>query len=900
MKTTIFLLIILIIPTIVEGSTILTAKNAQANIELDGQADEEDWKETKEMIVTLQDGSIGKVDISLKALYDKEFFYLYATWKDSTQSLGKDSWTYNGNEWESSGDEDRIAFAWNIDNSIDGFNIAGCAMICHGDRIHTNSPNEKGDIWQWKASRTNPLGYADDEWLDNSIVEGYTEEDKDVALHGDDTNSIYKSGYIKNLNSAGSGPKYYEPSPDDEWDAKFIFSDEVLKGEAVGINDLDDFGAGDTVPGYILQRPIGDRGNVDAVGVWKDGKWGIEFRRKLNTGDENDVQFSLTEIYRFGIAVMDNTGGFEAYGKGHSFDLGARTLEFGGSGSEEVTQLALIEDYLTTAGVHAENNELEKAVSNINDAIILYDEIGETIANIDPELYLSTKKQFTDAKRNPKADSIILVSDSLDLTILTIQGKREIPEASTKLKLLVLWGRVQLYALILLALVSVVPIIRGIQIGRKPTFRRLGIFAVLVMIPLLFEGIGRVGILFKINTLQNFSFLTNEYATLQWALLMFFALFIAKLGFEDVEKSIKSLEYSESRYRGLFEASPIGIVEVSREGKILTCNEAGAEIMNCPSEECKNKSFVDLIVDPEEKRKISSALEKGVSFKDRVISIEDISGKEVVTSISSEPILDGKGDVVRSEIAIVDVTDRIKEEEERKKLEAQLAKSARLASVGKLATGIAHEISNPLTNIQLATEILSQSNLKKKEKGRLNIITKNVEMASTVIRDLLNFARTGELHVKPLDLERLIDSALEMVSPRLSDIKIAKDLNGLPEIPGDEKQLKEVFANIIINASQSMPNGGRLIIETDIEGDFAVASFKDTGEGIPEEQLKKIFDPFFTTKEVGKGTGLGLSLSYGIVKAHGGDINVKSTIGKGTTVSVHLPLKEKPEEKITR
>ncbi|MEE9594804.1 MAG: ethylbenzene dehydrogenase-related protein [Candidatus Hydrothermarchaeales archaeon] len=897
MKVSILLLILLLVPSIVGGSTILTAKKTQGIVELDGRAEEEDWKRADELIVTLQDGSIGKVDISLKALYDREYLYLYSTWKDPTESLEKNVWKYNGTGWKASGDEDRISFAWNIDNSIAGFNIAGCAMVCHGDRMHTNALKERGDIWHWKASRTNPLGYADDEWLDNTIVEGYREEEKEAALHGDESELIYKTGYIKNVNSDGTGPKYYEPSPEDELDAKFIFSDEVLQGDAIEIKDLTEFSLEDSVPGYILRRPTGDRGDIDVMGVWQEGRWGLEFRRKLNTGYENDVQFDVTKTYRFGIAVMDNTGGFEAYGKGHSMGLGARTLEFGGSGSEEVTQLALIKDYLTTAGVHTEKNELEMAVSNINDAIILYDEIRDVVARIDPELYLSTKKQFTEAKREPSFERLSSLSESIDMTTLTFQGKREPPEASTKLKLLVLWGKAQLYALILLAVVSIVPIIRGIQIGRKPAFRRLGIFAVIVMIPLLFEGIGRVGILFKINYLQNFSFLTNEYATLQWALLMFFALFIAKLGFEDVDRSIRSIEYSEKRYRSLFEASPVGIAEVDSEGRILTCNEAAAKIINCPAEGCKNKSFLDLIVDHDEKEEISIHLKEGGSVKDQLITLENLAQEEVVTSISLENILNTEGDVVRSEIAIMDVSDRIKAEEEKRKLEDQLARSARLASVGKLATGVAHEISNPLTNIQLATEILSQSNLKGRVKERLNIITQNVEMASTVIRDLLNFSRTGELALFPIDLEKVIESSIEMVSPRLEDVKVIKKLNGLPEIPGDEKQLKEVFANIIINAVQAMPDGGKLNIETYIEGEFAVVSFKDTGRGIPKEQLEKVFDPFFTTKDVGSGTGLGLSLCYGIVKAHYGDIKVKSISGKGTTVTVHLPLEEKPEKK---
>ena len=901
------LIVFLLLPAAAAESTILTAKKASGPIELDGHAIEEDWKHAESLVAQLQDGSIGKVDVHLKALYDSDYLYLYATWPDPTLSADKDTWSFDGENWTSSGDEDRIALIWNIDNSVAGFNIGGCAMLCHGDRMHTNSKGELADLWHWKAGRTNPRGYADDEWIDNTIVEGYTDESKEAAMNPDGS----PTSDMKNIQPSRSGPKYHEPRPEDETDSRFIFLEEVEKGEAVEITESTRFKEGDTVPGYILQGPIANRGDVEAKGKWIGGRWQLELRRKLNTGFVNDVQFDISKTYRFGVAVMDNTGGFEAYGRGHSFALGAKTLEFGGITSEDVTRLTLVKDYLTIAESHALRNETERAVSNIGDAIILYNELGRDVAGVDPELYLSTKNQFMEAKRIPSVERIASLREAVDTTILTLQGKRQAPEAPLRLQFLVLWGRIQLYALVLLALISLVPIYKAIQVGRKPTFRRLSIFILVIVVPLVFEGIGRVGILLKLNPLQNFSFLTNEYATFQWAVLMFFGLFIAKSGFEEVEESMKSLEFysaklsvdiekmkeletelreSEERYRGIFEASPIGILEVKPDGSIMTCNDIASKIIDCPGGECECKSFLDFIKEPEVKKVVSTGLQKGGSVKDQFIQLIDASGHNLIVSLSLNSVLDEKGLPLRSEIAIMDVTDRIKIDEEKRRLEKELSQSERLASVGKLALGFAHEISNPLTNIQLAVELLSKKEDRKDIKHRLEVITKNVDMATSVVRNLLDFSRQTQLNITVIELEKVLDESLDMLSPRLKDVKVVKKMEQLPKIPGDPKQLQQVFSNIIINAVQAMPNGGRLTINSRLEGSLAVVSFADTGMGIHEKQLGKVFDPFFTTKEVGSGTGLGLSLTYGIVKAHGGDINIESAIGKGTTVTVRLPL----------
>lgn len=914
--TTLFSLLliyyILILPAAQASTTLLSAKMTTGEIELDGHPIEEDWQKAPELIINVQDGSIGETEIILKALYDIENLYLYASWEDNTQSDEKDQWFFNGQNWSTKNDEDRFAFIWNIDDSINGFNIGGCAMLCHGDRMHTNGPGERGDTWQWKASRTNPISYADDGWIDDTVIPEYTLLAKTAAMHPDGSFSPFESAgpARRNINSDGTGPRFIELTPDDELDKKFLFQSEIDNGEAVEITALNQFSDGATTPGFILSAPEKNNGDINAKGRWHDGRWELEISRSLETGFENDVQFDINKNYRFGIALMDNTGGFEAFGRGHSFDLGARTLEFGGLATEEVTRLSLVKDYLTVAEAEAKNGQAELAVSNVGDAHILYNELSDEVAGKDAGLFLQTKAQFANVQRNPSIEEIQTLNAYIDDTIFTFQGKRTPPEPSLKVRVLVLWGKVQLFALILLAVLAIAPIIKALKLGRKPTFRRLSIFILVIVIPLLFEGLGRVGILFKIMPLQSFSFLTNELATLQWAILMFFGLFLAKSGFEEVENSMKSLEFystkleedldkmkalqtelkrSEESYKGLFEASPIGIIEAGIDGTVLRCNDAASVFMSCPGGECNCGSILDFLGDEEDKKEVMETLMKGGTIKDRTVHIKGDKEEDQISSLSLRSIKDDSGKPVKAEIALMDITDRIRESEEKANLQKKLSDSMRLASIGKLAMGFAHEIGNPLTNIQLAAEILLRK-VDDNLKPRVDVITKNVDLASSVVRNLLDFSKQTSLSLAPIELETVVDDSVDMVSPRLKNITVVKNLQKDITIMGDQKQLQQVFANIMINASQAMSAGGQITLTGSIEGSLGVIRFKDTGGGIPEEQLKHIFDPFFTTKEVGKGMGLGLSLAYGIIQAHNGEIKVKSKLGEGTEVEIRLPL----------
>ena len=237
-----------------------------------------------------------------------------------------------------------------------------------------------------------------------------------------------------------------------------------------------------------------------------------------------------------------------------------------------------------------------------------------------------------------------------------------------------------------------------------------------------------------------------------------------------------------------------------------------------------------------------------------------------------------------------------REKEIRRLNEQRLMRSEKLAAIGRLAAGIAHEINNPLTSVLTFSSLL----LRKAEdwqKERLEIIVKETTRCREIVKGLLDFARQSEPKKELTDVNRIVETALTLTKNQLAKarekaIVLEKELGVLPSLHVDPNQILEVFVNIFINAVDAMPQKGTLkVTSRKIEAEGAIeVRIADTGHGISPENLGKIFDPFFTTKEAGKGTGLGLAVSHGIVERHNGTIDVESTVGQGTTFIIRLPL----------
>jgi len=246
-----------------------------------------------------------------------------------------------------------------------------------------------------------------------------------------------------------------------------------------------------------------------------------------------------------------------------------------------------------------------------------------------------------------------------------------------------------------------------------------------------------------------------------------------------------------------------------------------------------------------------------------------------------------------------------KVEERTKKLremQEHLIQSEKLASLGKLAAGIAHEINNPLGGILIYSHLLLEDTSKKSPHyENLKKIVKETSRCKDIVRGLLEFARPKEPEMTLIDINDAVDRSLAIVEGQTIFQNITLDktyTSDLPKIVADESQLQQVFMNIIINAAEAMDGKGKLSLSTSMNTDRTHIEIKisDTGHGIKEEDKKRLFEPFFSTKEVGKGTGLGLAISYSIIQKHQGTIDVKSEEGKGSTFTVKLPVKRKNKD----
>jgi signal transduction histidine kinase len=223
----------------------------------------------------------------------------------------------------------------------------------------------------------------------------------------------------------------------------------------------------------------------------------------------------------------------------------------------------------------------------------------------------------------------------------------------------------------------------------------------------------------------------------------------------------------------------------------------------------------------------------------------------------------------------------------------QLIRSEKLAAIGQLASGVGHELRNPLGAIKNAAFYIrrraANTDLPKTEPRVmefLSIIDEEVNSANKVITDLLGFSRMGKPAAAPTNIAGIIEDALRY-TPIPQGVTLAKEINNLPMVMVDGEQIKQVVVNIVLNALQAMPEGGRLEIRASAKGKFVEVEFTDSGGGIPDEIKNKIFDPLFTTKA--KGVGLGLSVCKTIMERHQGEIRVKSQVGQGTTFTISLP-----------
>jgi len=245
--------------------------------------------------------------------------------------------------------------------------------------------------------------------------------------------------------------------------------------------------------------------------------------------------------------------------------------------------------------------------------------------------------------------------------------------------------------------------------------------------------------------------------------------------------------------------------------------------------------------------------------------------------------------------------------DELRRTQDQLTQSAKLAAIGELAAGVAHEVNNPLTIIIGHAHLLSRRADAAPVQPAIEVIEAQAQRAANMVRGMLDFSRRRPRNVQDVSLRDVIERVLALVCDKLrgqgiETVKLFDDSD--PAVPGDRDELTQVFINLIGNAADAMPKGGRLVLSTEVRrhDDITYVSVQvaDTGTGIAAEHCDQIFESFFTTKPEGKGTGLGLTITRDIVKNHEGTIQVDSAVGKGTTMIVNLPLARPPQTRVAR
>lgn len=353
--------------------------------------------------------------------------------------------------------------------------------------------------------------------------------------------------------------------------------------------------------------------------------------------------------------------------------------------------------------------------------------------------------------------------------------------------------------------------------------------------------------------------------------------------------------------KNLIESSINGIIAADMKGNILIFNEGAEKILGYKAEEVIGKLPVEKLYPPGMAREIMKMLrseEYGGRGKLKPCQMVGISkdGEEIPINISAVLIYDEVGNEVASVGIFTDLREKIEMEKELQETQLQLLQSEKMASLGKLAAGVAHEINNPLGGILIYAHLmLEEMGEDDPRRSDLERIIEEATRCREIVKDLLEFARQTESKKEPTDINRALEKGLSLLKGQalFHNIEIVKDLNpNLPLVLANTGQLNQVFMNMVLNAAEAMDGRGTLTVRTYSmpEDGVICIEFTDTGCGIPEEIISRIFDPFFTTKEVGKGTGLGLSMSYGIIEDHNGRIEVKSKVGEGTTFTIELPI----------
>jgi signal transduction histidine kinase len=343
----------------------------------------------------------------------------------------------------------------------------------------------------------------------------------------------------------------------------------------------------------------------------------------------------------------------------------------------------------------------------------------------------------------------------------------------------------------------------------------------------------------------------------------------------------------------ILDALPDGVALLRLDGSLRGANLAMARLLECPASELVGVPMSDRLSEP---------LDLNGGGREQRCELATFAGGRLPVAVASRLLCDRRGSSLGLVLVLRDLT-------EVAALRDRLLLSGRLAAVGELAAGIAHEINNPLAFVRANLSMLRQHwgslavELEKAGAGDAcaallaegeEIVDESLEgvnRAVAIVRDVRGLARGGSERSELSDLHALVDGVLRMAAPQLRErIRIERSYGAIQPVRGAPQELQQVFLNLVLNAAQAIGEVGMIRIATELVGGRVVVHVEDDGCGIAAEHLERVFDPFFTTKPVGEGSGLGLGIAHGIVRSHGGEICVESRAGGGSRFSVHLPI----------
>jgi len=353
------------------------------------------------------------------------------------------------------------------------------------------------------------------------------------------------------------------------------------------------------------------------------------------------------------------------------------------------------------------------------------------------------------------------------------------------------------------------------------------------------------------------------------------------------------LEATKLRYSDIIEHSADAIISINNDEIITSWNQGAEDMLGWNRDEIIGKSIVEIVPNELIEIKELECIEFGMKYKGHVRNYETERltkrGEKKLVNLTESYIRNKDGEIVGRSQILRDLTD-VKMREE------QIQQSERLATVGHMAAGVAHEVGNPLTAISSLVQVCQRKTDDGFLQDQLKKVREHIQRINKIVRDLVDFSRPSTMQAEDVQINDVINSAVGLLQhdARCRDVEfelnLSPDLFSVSCVPD---QIHQVLVNILLNAVDAMKgvDNPKVTITTEQHDGHVEIEIEDVGKGIKEENKSRIFEPFFTTKDVGSGTGLGLSVSHGIITKTGGDIRVESTYGKGTSFIIHLPTK---------